>query len=324
MGKSSVYKLIFIFLFVLGLFGREDTKIFASPPAPAPKCYVEGVIKDVRFEKAYESECLKTNSCPTDTRTKFPDLYYLTIQIDKVSYKDGNTNFQTCDSLFPINSIKEFNIVASSLKEGDIFRNDQKIEGIVSSFWGHSFDSYQITSVTPKPCTQDENPCNPTSCSYDLKKCSGLPQTTSNPVSSVRYGHAQDYSWISGQLQYNSIEGGCWSIKFSDKQGNADNYWGIFGLELNNPQIANKLKEGSFVTIRGTVKGQEFSMACPQNIYTVSSIENEKTLPETPPIGQKQLSVFEKMKSFISGILSLISNFLSGVKSTETKTKYNY
>lgn len=177
MRKISVYKIFFIFLFALGFWASGITKVFASPPAPAPNCNVEGLIKDVRYEKAYESECLKMNSCPTDTRTKFPDLYYLTIKIENVSYKDGDTNFQTCDGLFPINSIKEFNITASSLREGDILKNGQKIKGVVSSFWGHSFDSYQITSVTAKPCTQDVNPCNPTSCSYNLEKCSGLPQT---------------------------------------------------------------------------------------------------------------------------------------------------
>lgn len=149
MRKISVYIVFFVFLLGLGFWASGISKVFASAPAPAPKCNVEGLIKDVRYEKAYESECLKTNSCPTDTQTKFPDLYYLTIKIEKVSYKDGDTNFQTCDGLFPINSIKEFNITASSLREGDILKNDQKIKGVVSSFWGHSFDSYQISSTTP-------------------------------------------------------------------------------------------------------------------------------------------------------------------------------
>jgi len=185
---SLVKKTVFVLFFILwSSVNFSNTKVFASPPAPAPKCNVEGVIKDVRFEKAYESECLKTDSCPTDGQTKFPDLYYLTIKIDKVSYKDGNTNFRSCDSLFPINSIKEFNIVASSLKVGDIFKHDQKIKGIVSSFWGHSLDSYQITSVTPRICTQDINPCNPTSCSYDLEKCSSLPSIF-DKVKSFFYG----------------------------------------------------------------------------------------------------------------------------------------
>ena len=46
------------FLLVLGFWAGGITKVFASPPAPAPKCNIEGVIKDARFEKAYESECL--------------------------------------------------------------------------------------------------------------------------------------------------------------------------------------------------------------------------------------------------------------------------
>lgn len=324
MRKSSVYKIFFVFLFVLGFWASGITKVFASPPAPAPKCFVKGVIQKVRFEKAYELPCVKTKSCPTDTQLSYPNRYYLSVNIHEVSFRDGDTRFQTCASLFPLNSLQEIFINEDKVIAGDSFKRDQQIEGVVSSFWGYSFDSYQITSVTPKPCTQDVNPCNLTSCSYDLEKCSGIPRTTSSPVSDARYGHAQDYSWISGQLQYNSLEGGCWSIKFSDKEGNADNYYGIFGLEFDNPQIVNKLKDGGFVTLRGKVKGQKFSMACPQYIYTANSIENEKTLPETPPIGQKPPGVFEKMRLFISGILNFISNFLSGVKSAETKTKFNY
>lgn len=57
MRKIFVYK-IFFFLLVLGFWAGGITKVFASPPAPAPKCNIEGVIKDARFEKAYESECL--------------------------------------------------------------------------------------------------------------------------------------------------------------------------------------------------------------------------------------------------------------------------
>jgi hypothetical protein len=329
MKKISLVKKTAIILF-LGFLVSEgfvffsNNRVFASPPAPAPKCYVKGVIQNVRFEKAYELPCVKTRSCPTDTQLSYPNRYYVSVNIHEVSFKDGDTRFQTCASLYPLNTLQEIFINEDKVIAGDSFKKSQQIEGVVSSFWGYSFDSYQTTFVTPKPCTQDENPCNSTSCSYDPEKCSSLPQTTSNPVSDTRYGHAKDYSWVSGQLQYYSLEGGCWSIKFSDQQEDVNNYWGIFGLEFDNPQMQNKLKEGSFVTIKGKFKGQKFSMACPQNMYTVSSIENKESLPETPPIGGPPLSIFEKIKLFFDGMLDTVRNFFNGVKSTETKTKYKY
>lgn len=313
MRKISVCIIFFVFLLGLGFLASGITRVFASPPAPAPKCFVKGVIQKVRFEKAYELPCVKTKSCPTDIQLSYPNRYYLSVNIHEVSFKGGDTRFQTCASLYPQNSLQEIFINEDKVIAGDSFKKDHQIEGVVSSFWGYSFDSYQITSAMPKPCTQDVNPCNPTSCSYDLEKCSD-----------ARYGYAQDYSWISGQLQYNSLEGGCWSIKFSDKEGSADNYYGIFGLEFDNPQKVNKLKDGDFVTLTGKVKGQKFSMSCPQNIYSVTNIENETSVPETPPAGEKPPSIFYKVESFFDGILNAVLNFINGVKTAETKTRPNY
>lgn len=174
-----------------------ERTVFASPPAPAPKCSVAGLIENVRFEKAYEEPCVKTKSCPTDMQLSYPDTYYLSVKIQSVSLKEGDTRFRSCENLYQIGSTQEIFIIKDKVRSGDSFNRGQQIEGGVSSFWGNSFDSYQITSVTP----------------IDI------------------------------------------------------------------------------------------------------------SLPETPPIGQKPPSVFEKMKSFISAILSLISNFLNGVKTAETKTK---
>lgn len=134
-------------------------------------------------------------------------------------------------------------------------------------------------------------------------------QAANNLANDSRFDHAPDYSWVSGQLQYNPIEGGCWSLKFSDKQENEDNYWGIFGLEFGNPQVVNKLKDGSFITIKGKVKGAKFSMACPQYIYTVISIGDKKSLPETQPIGGPPQSIFDKLKHFLNGVLDSVRNF---------------
>ena len=179
MWKISVYKIFFVYLFVLGFWDSGITKVFASPPAPAPKCYVKGVIQSVRFEKAYELPCVKISSCPTDTQLSYPNRYYLSVNIQGVSFKDGDTRFQTCSSLYPLNSLQEIFIDEDKvIAIGGSFKKGHQIEGVVSSFWGYSFDSYQITSITPKPCTQDANPCNPISCSYDPEKCLSLPQTT--------------------------------------------------------------------------------------------------------------------------------------------------
>ena len=108
---------------------------------------------------------------------------------------------------------------------GDSFSNGQIIDGLVSSFWGKSFDSYQIISVTPKPCTQDINPCNPSSCSYDLEKCKGATPTTISIKQTYPTVYCGNITCSQSEYCYHEQTGesNCFPIK--------DNYCGGGGLE---------------------------------------------------------------------------------------------
>jgi len=99
-----------------------------------------------------------------------------------------------------------------------------------------------------------------------------------------RYGHADDYSWVSGKLQYNPIEGGCWSIVFSETQKDESNYYGIFALNFERTQQIADYADGNFVVVKGEIKGKKFSMACPPNIYGVSEITNNDPLNIAPAV----------------------------------------
>lgn len=148
--KSAVKKtviILFLGFFVgWGLVKISNNRVIASPPAPAPKCYVKGLIENVRFEKAYENPCVKNDSCPTDVQLSYPDTYYLSVKIQNVSFKEGDTRFQTCESLYSPETSQEIFIIRDRIKSGDLFNKGQVIEGTVSSFWGKSFDSYNILS----------------------------------------------------------------------------------------------------------------------------------------------------------------------------------
>lgn len=149
MKKGDLFRLVF-FGFIASWFFLKfpERTIFASLPAPAPKCYIKGLIQGVRFEKAYENSCVKTNSCPTDMQLSYPDTYYLSVKIQNVSFKEGDTRFQNCDSLYPLESIQEIFVVKDKVKMSDSFSNGQIIDGLASSFWGKSFDSYQTMPST--------------------------------------------------------------------------------------------------------------------------------------------------------------------------------
>jgi hypothetical protein len=84
-----------------------------------------------------------------------------------------------------------------------------------------------------------------------------------------KYGHAQDFSWVSGKLKYQPLEGGCWTILFSESPETADVYHGILAIE--NAKEHN-LKDEGFVVLVGKVSGEKFSMACPPNLYSVKNV----------------------------------------------------
>jgi len=140
-----------ILFFVITLIGGAKP-VFASPPLPAPVCQINGVIKSVTYKDAYENPCQKEpNGCPTDTELNHPPRYYLDIYIRSVSYVSGESNFITCENMYPVGSVRNIYIDADKIKIGDKFFVNQKIKGIVRSFWGSSFDSYVLKTKTIKP-----------------------------------------------------------------------------------------------------------------------------------------------------------------------------
>lgn len=86
-----------------------------------------------------------------------------------------------------------------------------------------------------------------------------------------QYGHAQDFSWVAGVLEYQPLEGGCWTLVFSEKPEAADFYYGILALKLPT-HLRAELRDSSFVVVTGRVIGQKFSMACPPTIYEVATV----------------------------------------------------
>lgn len=86
-----------------------------------------------------------------------------------------------------------------------------------------------------------------------------------------KYGHAKDFSWVSGILKYNTLEGGCWTLIFSQEPGKADAYYGILAIE-NASDYKYKLKDGDLVVLEGKVSGSKFSMACPPNLYLINNV----------------------------------------------------
>lgn len=143
--------LIFGLVFVLTFLADRQKAVLASPPPPAPKCNVNGVIRGVEFEKAYEAPCLKTNNCPTDFSPTLPERYRLSVYITGTSYIEGETSFNTCESIYPLNSTKEIIINNDVVKSPKDLQVNKGIGGVVTSFFYNRFDSYYMANDVTTP-----------------------------------------------------------------------------------------------------------------------------------------------------------------------------
>ncbi|MEI7578669.1 MAG: hypothetical protein WCJ58_01360 [bacterium] len=134
-------------IIIIASFLLINTSVSASPPPPAPKCNISGIIQSVEFIDAYQDECLKIeNGCPTDSETNHPARYYLEIKADSVNYVSGDTSFYTCEKMLPLDNPKIVSIIKDSVKVGDIFTVGQKITGEVTFLGTIHFNSYELDS----------------------------------------------------------------------------------------------------------------------------------------------------------------------------------
>ena len=134
-----------ICLAMLYVFFGVDT--FASAPAPTPKCLVSGTIENVRFEAAYTNPCVRSNNCPTDTQTVFPDRYYLSVKLQNVVYKEGDISFTNCDSLYQVGQTQDLYVNKDNVNINDTFAVGQFISGTAVSFGSKSFETYAIDNL---------------------------------------------------------------------------------------------------------------------------------------------------------------------------------
>lgn len=142
MSKKQILVVI-LTIFLFPIFQIYFGKVFASPPAPAPRCYIEGVIQEITHKNAFVNN---STGGPTDRANNVPERYELKVLINKRSYVDGEKSFQTCDSLYPLRSSIEIAINKDMIANDNFPSVDQKITGTVSSFWWPSFDDYVVTS----------------------------------------------------------------------------------------------------------------------------------------------------------------------------------
>ncbi len=128
------------------------TPVFASSPAEAPTCHIEGTVQAVEYEEAQDSLCAKSESgCPSDFPSHIPERYHLNVHIDSVSYISGITRWSTCEESFPVDSEQSILILKANVNPGDTIAANQKIEGSVN---GSKFVSYTLDTSKDEPLIQ--------------------------------------------------------------------------------------------------------------------------------------------------------------------------
>ena len=130
---------------------------YATAPPPSPTCFVKGTITAVESREAGHASCLddcpeemRSNPigtcCPTDTGLYWPARYYLAIKINDVSYVDGSTEYITCETGLPVDSIQTI-FIDKDKTAGD-FVPGQQITGIVPQLYFKYFESLSL-GTTP-------------------------------------------------------------------------------------------------------------------------------------------------------------------------------
>ena len=137
-------KIMLLFAPIL-VSGFLATNIYASPPVPAPKCFVKGTIEASRFEPAHEAPCVKQGGCPTDTQLSYKDTFYLSVKIQSADFREGDTRWQSCADLYPLGSTQEIFITKDKVKSGDLFSQGRTITGTVINFGVSSFETYDVS-----------------------------------------------------------------------------------------------------------------------------------------------------------------------------------
>ncbi len=143
MNRNKFVKIALVVSFVAFII----TPVFAVPPEPTPICQIEGTIKFVEFKDAYNEPCLsQPNGCPpSDRELQHPARYFFDVNINSVSYISGITDFNTCENMYPVDSVQTIYIDKDKVKLNDLFPINKEIEGVVKrSLLGSSFDSYNL------------------------------------------------------------------------------------------------------------------------------------------------------------------------------------
>lgn len=112
----------------------------ATMIAPTPECNVTGIVKDIIYKEAWS--CITDNSCVPDGPSSTPEGYSITINVQKVIYNNGPTQYSTCEEIYPVNLDREFFIEKSKFDNNPLIKN--QIVEYYSERWYSSADSYKI------------------------------------------------------------------------------------------------------------------------------------------------------------------------------------
>jgi hypothetical protein len=78
-----------------------------------------------------------------------------------------------------------------------------------------------------------------------------------------------NFEWVTGRLQYSDLEGGTWTLEFTDNPGEADPYGGKFVLAEGVPE---GFQAGDQVTVTGSVAEQQMGINMAGTYYEVKSM----------------------------------------------------
>ena len=86
------------------------------------------------------------------------------------------------------------------------------------------------------------------------------------------FGFAPDFSWVSGKIGVNRLEGGCTVLIFDNKQTPTPPYYGRLAISKEDATKFD-LFSGKHIIAEGKLGANQFSMACPSQSYDIENIK---------------------------------------------------
>jgi hypothetical protein len=105
---------------------------------------------------------------------------------------------------------------------------------------------------------------------WDASELDAPPRSISRPTPRGSFDHSPDYSWIQGKLEYTSLSGGIWRVRYAPLSAD-DQYGGC--MILQSPPDPSQFRANDMVYVEGRILDVNTRGLLPNPVYQADLID---------------------------------------------------